>query len=135
MVPNRRPQIKNLIFNPSLAPWYACLGHFNGSYERYTEQYINCRHRVYWYINCVLLFQLFTIILLLACTCNFSWDFQKKLLYKHVHCLESAMCLELKLVHFVLAQFQSKNALIQLLCFGIEYWRSHRPFLSRKLQW
>ena len=42
------------------------LSHLNTRYEPYNEQYIAHGHRVYCCINCVLVFALFTIILLLA---------------------------------------------------------------------
>ena len=42
------------------------LSHLNTRYEPYNEQYITHRHRVYCCINYVLVFALFTIILLLA---------------------------------------------------------------------
>ena len=35
---------------------------------------------------------------------------------------------------YALAQFQPKKAMCQSPCFDIEYWRSHRLFLSKKLQ-
>ena len=43
-------------------------------------------------------------------------------------------CLKINIVYFVLAlaQIQPKNVLSQSSCFDIEYWRSHRPFMSRK---
>ena len=42
------------------------LSHLNTRYEPYNEQYITHGHRAYCCINCVLVFALFTIILLLA---------------------------------------------------------------------
>ena len=43
--------------------------------------------------------------------------------------------LDINLIYFVLPQFHSKKAMSQPPCFDIEYWRSHSPFLSGKLQW
>ena len=40
------------------------LSNLNGTYEHYCEQYINHRHRVDCYINCVPVFSFFIIILL-----------------------------------------------------------------------
>ena len=40
------------------------MSHLNTRYEPYNEQYINHKHRVDYCINCVPLFDLFTIILL-----------------------------------------------------------------------
>ena len=47
---------------------------------------------------------------------------------------KTTYCLETQLLHFVLAQCHPQNAKNQVPCFGIEYSRSHRPFLSRKLK-
>ena len=44
-------------------------------------------------------------------------------------------CLEINLVHFVLAQFHSKKAMGQPLCFDIEYWRSCGPFHLSGAKW
>ena len=43
-------------------------------------------------------------------------------------------CLEINLVYFALKIFYPKKAMSQAPCFNIEYSRSHRLFLSRKLK-
>ena len=44
-------------------------------------------------------------------------------------------CFETNPVQFVLAQFHPKKAMSQPPFFDIEYWRSHRSFMSSKSKW
>ena len=43
--------------------------------------------------------------------------------------------MELHLIYYALAQFYPRNTMRQFWFLYIEYERSYRPFLSRKLQW
>ena len=59
---------KNIIDDDDDGTVWHRLSLLNTIYERYNEQYNNYRHTVYCCINCVLVFAVFTIILLLAYT-------------------------------------------------------------------
>ena len=74
------------------------------------------------------------IVFLLVGASNYCRKLQKIYIYVPV-IGKYHKCLKTNLVHFVLAQFHSKKAMSQPPCFDIEYWRSHRPFLSNKSQW
>ena len=60
---------------------------------------------------------------------------KKKIIFTSTSIGKCHKCLERNLVLFVLAQFYSKKAMSQPLCFDIEYWGSYGPFLSNKSQW
>ena len=63
---------KNIINDDDDGTVWHRLSLLNTIYERYNEQYINHRHRAYWCINYVLLFAVFTIILLVPYTGTLS---------------------------------------------------------------
>ena len=96
------------------------LTHLNATQEPYIDLHLICRHRVNYCINCMLLFQLFMIVSLLAHTCNCIGIRKKNSSYVPVigKCHKSV---ETNLVYFVLAQFHSKKAMDQPPCFNIEY--------------
>ena len=112
------------------------LNHLHSTYSNMndTEQYINHRHRIYYCINFgFVLFPSFTIILLLAWTFNFSWNFKKNI-YLKISIKKCRKCLEINLVYFVLAQLYPRKAMSQPSCFDIEYWKNYRPFLCKQSQ-
>ena len=111
-----------------------CLSLFNNRYELYIDRHLIYRHRVNCCINYVLAFRLFTMILLLACICKFYQNFQKRLLFESSHRKLSILHERIPRMVRISLIFTKKNIMRQSSCFDIEYWRSHRPFMSGKLK-
>ena len=134
MVRNRGPQIKNSVFNHDDGTVRHRLSHLTARYEQCNNHCINYRHSVDYCINCVLGLHPCLIVLLVVAPQTFLGISRKNIFNKHVH-RKLPCCMKINPIRFVLAQFYSKKAMIQPLCFDIEYWRSYSPFLSWKLQW
>ena len=83
----------------------------------------------------VCLYLLYLLLFPPRSTSNFYQYFKEKIFFTSTSIGKCRKCLERNLVYFLLAEFHPKKAMSQPLCFDIEYWRSYRPFLSKKLQW
>ena len=108
------------------------LSHILARYEPYINHHLIKRYEVNCYsINSwVLVLCLFAMILLLACTYDFSWNFHKKCYLKtSIRIRKCHKCLEINLVWFVWTQFHPKNAMSQSPFFDIDYSGSYRSFL------
>ena len=111
------------------------LSHALGRYEQSNDQNLIYRHRGNYCTNCVLVFAFFTIILLVfTSTTNFYRNLQK-IFFRSTSIRKCHMCLKTNRVHFVVAQFHSKKAMIQSPCFDIEYWGSYGPFHLSGAKW
>ena len=65
------PQIKNSVFWPWRYNHRHRLSHILARYEPYIDRHLIYRHRVNWCINCVLVYYLFVMILLLEAPLTF----------------------------------------------------------------
>ena len=132
---NLRPLFKTSIFNLSLHHGMPYLSHFDARYEQYINQYLIYRHRVNCCINCVFVFQLFMIILLVVCTCVILIGIPNNKKYLKASIKKCLFFMKINSSLSVLAQFYPKNAMNNPPPFySIEYSGSCRPFLFRKLQ-
>ena len=82
----------------------------------YNDQYINHRQRVYCCISCVLLFQLFTIVLLLVGASNFSWN-PPQSIFTSMSIGKCHASLKIHPIQFVLDPLYSWKFNVLLLCF------------------
>ena len=78
-------QIKNSFFWQPRHHDKHRLSHLNNRYEPYIDRHLIYRHMVDYCINCVLVVDLFTIILLVVAHLTFINISKKKIFYKYVH--------------------------------------------------